>query len=86
MAANITNFLRLQTDDWLTSLATKVADDLLENVEYTSLSLGGKAVGQQKAVKTDVLAEQLALVLTERGLGGAQQDAARPRQTVAQFF
>ena len=56
MAANITNFLRLQTDVWLTKLSDKVAADLLQNVEFTSLSLGGKAVGQKQAIRTDVLA------------------------------
>ena len=85
MAANIRQFLRLQTDTWLTTLRDTVATAIVDNVEYTALNVGGKSVGQRRSIPTAELAEALADVLTERNLGGDQQTNVKPRQTLAQF-
>jgi hypothetical protein len=66
--ADIRQFLRLQSNDWLTALRDKVAADLLSNVQTTSISLNGKTTGQTVQVAIADLAEQLTTVLEERGL------------------
>ena len=68
---NLRVFLRLQTDSYLTSLRDTLSTEISSNVEYTSLSMGGKASSQKKVIKTIELAEALAAVLIERGLQGS---------------
>lgn len=84
MTADLRPFLRLQTDDWLTALRDKVAEDLLANVLTTSFSLNGKASGQTVHVPLDRLAEALTEVLEERGLIPAGNERTA-RMTVARF-
>jgi len=81
---DIRPFLRLQTNAWLTALRDKLATDITNNVVYTSLSFAGKAVGQQEAMNTIALAQQLADVLVERGQEGSDYKA-KDRMTVARF-
>lgn len=84
MAADLRPFLRLQSNDWLEALRDKLAEDLLANVKTTSVSLNGKASGQETHVPIDVLAEHLTAVLEERGLipGDASQTV---RMTLPRF-
>ncbi len=77
-------FLRLQSDDWLTALRDKVADDLLRNVRYTAITLNGKTTAQENQFQTGELARQLADVLIERGLQGDSY-VAPTRMTLARF-
>ena len=77
-------FLRLQSATWLNSLKTKVEDAIMANVEYTSMSMGGKSFGRGREIKTSLLAKQLAEVLVERDLGGSDY-VAPTRMTVARF-
>lgn len=81
--ADLRQFLKLQSDDWLTALRDKLAADLLSNVQTTSVSLNGKTGGQSVHVPTADLAEQLADVLQERGL--VPSDYTRTRLTLARF-
>lgn len=81
---NLRPFLRIQTDAWLILLRDKLAADILANVKYVSLSLGGKAVGQQEAVPTLTLASQLGEVLAERDILPVGISAPT-RMTVARF-
>ena len=80
----IKKFLRLQTDSYLTTLRDKVATDLSDNVEYTSLTMAGKSVSQRNMVKTVDLADALADVLVERNLQGSDYKAPT-RMTKARF-
>ena len=78
------NFLRLQTDTYLTTLRDKLSSDISSNVEYTSLSMGNKSTSTRQMVKVDQLAEDLAEVLIERGLQGSDY-AKKTRMTRARF-
>lgn len=66
--ADIRQFLRLQSNDYLEAMRDKVAADLLANVQTTSFSLNGKTGAQAVHVPLSDLAEQLTQVLSERGL------------------
>lgn len=66
--ADIRQFLRLQTNDYLEAMRDKVAADLLANVQTTSFSLNGKTGAQAVHVPVADLAEQLTQVLSERGI------------------
>lgn len=81
---NLRPFLRIQTDAWLILLRDKLAADILANVKFVSLSLGGKSVGQQEAVPTLTLASQLGEVLAERDIMPVGISAP-VRMTVARF-
>lgn len=81
---DIRPFLRLLSADELTALRDKVKADLLSNVRLTTLSMAGKASGQEQHVNTAELASQLAEVLEEKGLV-PEDFQSTPRMTVARF-
>jgi len=82
---NIRNFLRLQTDSYLTDLRDKVSTELAaNNDEFMSLSMGGKNVSKRKLVKTTELCDALAAVLIERNLQGSDYKA-KTRMTRVRF-
>lgn len=84
MTADLRPFLRLQSDEYLTALRDKLAEDLLSNALETSFSLNGKSSGKTVHVPVADLASQLTEVLEERGLvpSGAEPT---PRMTLARF-
>lgn len=84
MAADIQQFLRLQSDDYLTELRNKLAEDLLSNRLETSFSLNGKSGAQAVHVPVLELAAALAQVLEDKGL--ISEDAElTPRMTLPRF-
>jgi hypothetical protein len=81
---NLRLFLRLQTDTYLTTLRDTIATELASNVEYISISMGGKSSSQKKVVSTIKLATALAQVLIERDLQGSDY-VAKERMTRVRF-
>ena len=81
---NLRIFLRLMSDSYLTSLRDEIATSVSQNVEYTSISMGGKSSSQKKVVSTLKLANALATVLSERGLQGSDY-VEKERMTTVRF-
>ena len=81
---NLRIFLRLMSDSYLTSLRDEIATSVSQNVEYTSISMGGKSSSQKKVVSTLKLANALATVLIERGLQGSDY-VEKERMTTVRF-
>ena len=77
-------FLRLLSDDELTTLRDQVKADILANRLLTSVSVNGKGETAQRDVSTTALAQQLFDVLKERSLQGASY-VAPTRMTLATF-
>lgn len=77
-------FLRLQSDDYLTAMRDKVAEQLLANVQITTLSINGKSGAQSPHIPVISLANQLTEILEERGLGPDGHEP-KPRMTLARF-
>jgi hypothetical protein len=84
VVTNVKAFLLLQSNDWLTALRDKVAEDLLANRLETSMSLNGKSSGQQTHVPIADLSEALAEVLVQRGLEDTDLDPPA-RMTLPMF-
>lgn len=82
MTDDFRTFLRLMSDDWLTALRDRVAEDILARTRTTSFSYVGKSGTTELEIPTPALAQQLAEVLGERGIGGAQPVT---RMTLARF-
>ena len=81
---NLRIFLRLMSDSYLTSLRDEIATSVSQNVEYTSISMGGKSSSQKKVVSALKLANALATVLSERGLQGSDY-VEKERMTTVRF-
>jgi len=81
---NLRLFLRLQSDSYLTDLRDSIATEIASNVEYTSISMGGKSSSQKKVVSTIKLATALAQVLIERDLQGGDYEE-KERMTHVRF-
>ena len=81
---NLRLFLRLQSDSYLTDLRDSIATEIASNVEYTSISMGGKSSSQKKVVSTIKLATALAQVLIERDLQGGDY-VEKERMTKVRF-
>ncbi len=84
MAIKLHRFLSLQSDTYLLTMRDKLSEDLAQGTEMTSLSMGGKTVGQRSMVKVEDLCDALVDVLVERNLQGT--DYTKPtRMTKARF-
>ena len=81
---NVRKFLRLQSDSWLLNQRDVLANQLATNVEYTSLSMGGKSVGQRTRIRVVDYADALVDVLVERGIEGS--DYTKPTRMVRARF
>ena len=75
-------FLRTQSDSFLTSLQSTVAEAISQNTFHVSLQVAGKGVSQRRDIPVLKLAAQLADVLEERGLATS---IASERMTIARF-
>ena len=82
--SNIRKYLRLMSNEWLLAQRDVVANQLASNVEFTTLSMGGKSVGQRTRIRVIDYADALADVLVERGIEG--DDYTKPTRMVRARF
>ena len=68
MASDISGFLRLQSDSWLTTLQQRVADAILSGSVTVSFSNASHSGTRELVMPTDELAAQLTPILIEKGL------------------
>ena len=68
MASDISGFLRLQSDSWLTTLQQRVADAILSGSVSVSFSNASQSGTRELVMPTDELAAQLTPILIEKCL------------------
>lgn len=82
MASDISGFLRLQSDSWLTTLQQRVADAILSGSVTVSFSNASQSGTRELVMPTDELAAQLTPILIEKGLVTSTKPV---RMTFARF-
>ncbi len=68
MASDISGFLRLQSDSWLTTLQQRVADAILSGSVTVSFSNASQSGTRELVMPTDELAAQLTPISIEKGI------------------
>ena len=68
MASDISGFLRLQSNSWLTTLQQRVADAILSGSVSVSFSNASQSGTRELVMPTDELAAQLTPILIEKGI------------------
>ena len=82
MASDISGFLRLQSDSWLTTLQQRVADAILSGSVSVSFSNASQSGTRELVMPTDELAAQLTPILIEKGIVAGTKPV---RMTFARF-